>query len=352
MISSLSFKKENIENIKKKYPKLDIQLIERTIFAFGLLEALVKVKLPFIFKGGTSLMLLLDNPYRLSTDIDIVVAPNIEIENYLDEVAKIYPFIRREEQIRKGRNNIIKKHYKYYYQSPTRDIELPILLDILFEENSYEKIIEKEIKSEFLITKDKKTKVNIPSIESILGDKLTAFAPNTTGIQFEYTNKEGKRVERTLEVMKQFLDCSVLIKEAKNFNEIIKTYDRIVQIEINYRGIDASREECLMDTFNSALAIFTRGNIDSNQYRYFLNGIKKIQNHVYGFDINGELAYQHAARIMLISARLIKRKEEFEYNEQKTFENKNYKSVNQIRKIDKETFNIAAAAIRLLKLEK
>ena len=36
-------------------------LIERTVFAFGLLEALVRVGLKFTFKGGTSLMLLLKN---------------------------------------------------------------------------------------------------------------------------------------------------------------------------------------------------------------------------------------------------------------------------------------------------
>ena len=48
--------------------KRDPGLIERTIFAFGLLDALCEVGLPFVFKGGTSLMLLLKHPRRLSTD--------------------------------------------------------------------------------------------------------------------------------------------------------------------------------------------------------------------------------------------------------------------------------------------
>ena len=55
--------------------KRDPGLIERTIYAFGLLDALCEVGLPFVFKGGTSLMLLLKKPRRLSTDIDIIVAP-------------------------------------------------------------------------------------------------------------------------------------------------------------------------------------------------------------------------------------------------------------------------------------
>ena len=40
------------------------------LIAFGLLEALSKVGLSFTFKGGTSLLLLLSKPMRLSTDID------------------------------------------------------------------------------------------------------------------------------------------------------------------------------------------------------------------------------------------------------------------------------------------
>lgn len=39
--------------------KCDPGLIERALFAFGLLEALSKVGLSFTFKGGTSLLLLL-----------------------------------------------------------------------------------------------------------------------------------------------------------------------------------------------------------------------------------------------------------------------------------------------------
>ena len=43
----------------------DPSILERTIFAFGLLETIRRVDLPFIFKGGTSLLLLLDEPRRL-----------------------------------------------------------------------------------------------------------------------------------------------------------------------------------------------------------------------------------------------------------------------------------------------
>lgn len=65
MINEKSFAMEHIESIRNN-KRVDINLLERSIYAFELLEALVRVGLPFIFKGGTSLMLLLDKSRRLS----------------------------------------------------------------------------------------------------------------------------------------------------------------------------------------------------------------------------------------------------------------------------------------------
>jgi len=72
----------------------------RSVFAFSLLEALTLVVLDVMIKGGTCLMLLLDAPKRLSTDIDIIVAPGTDIEVFLKEAAEVFPFIGREEQTR------------------------------------------------------------------------------------------------------------------------------------------------------------------------------------------------------------------------------------------------------------
>lgn len=44
----------------------DLVLIEKSIRAFSLLESLVLSGCPFVFKGGTALMLHLDSAKRLS----------------------------------------------------------------------------------------------------------------------------------------------------------------------------------------------------------------------------------------------------------------------------------------------
>ena len=50
----------------------DPKLVEKVVYAFGLLEQLKQAGLDFIFKGGTSLLLLTDPPSRFSIDIDII----------------------------------------------------------------------------------------------------------------------------------------------------------------------------------------------------------------------------------------------------------------------------------------
>lgn len=121
-------KQENFEldhiNILKKNSSSDPAILERTVYAFGLLESLVRVKMPFIFKGGTCLMLLLETPRRLSTDIDIIVEPGIDISSYIQDAAKIFPFKKVEEQTRVGKNQIEKRHFKFYYDSPVNPVRL------------------------------------------------------------------------------------------------------------------------------------------------------------------------------------------------------------------------------------
>lgn len=209
MISKENYSPEHIRQLQLE-SKRDPGLIERSLFAFGLLEALAKVGLDFIFKGGTSLMLLLPKPMRLSTDIDIVVKPGTDIDAYIQKAAAIFPFIDGGEQKRQNRGRLEKRHFKFIYNSPVRmDRTLYILLDVLFEENLYQRLVQKKIANDLLITEGENLSVTLPSIDCILGDKLTAFAPYTTGVPL--------RINKDMEVMKQYYDISTLIDEFNDF---------------------------------------------------------------------------------------------------------------------------------------
>ncbi|WP_373260669.1 nucleotidyl transferase AbiEii/AbiGii toxin family protein [Phocaeicola vulgatus] len=81
-----------IEQVAKDNKIKDITLVEKTIRAFSLLEALARSGCPFLFKGGSSLMLHLDTGKRLSIDIDIICPPGTRIEDYLEKYSEEYGF--------------------------------------------------------------------------------------------------------------------------------------------------------------------------------------------------------------------------------------------------------------------
>lgn len=299
MLTKENFSEKHIMELRAEN-KRDPGLIERAIYALGLLEAITRVGMPFIFKGGSCLLLLLDHPMRLSTDIDIVVKPDINVDDYIQKAAEIFPFQSCEEQKRVGKNNIVKRHFKFTYVSPLTQRSIYILLDILFEDNNYSNLVEKEIRNELLLTDGKCMKVKIPSINSVLGDKLTAFAPHTIGVPI--------RAGKDMEVAKQFYDVTTLIDEFDNYDEVYDTYMRVAMSEIGYRGLDILPNISLYDTLCTATSIATRGLIDKADYPVYLKGIRDVQGHIYYENFTAEIAAAKAPKVMYIAACIIKRK--------------------------------------------
>lgn len=175
-----------IEQVAKDNKIKDIALVEKTIRAFSLLEALARSGCPFLFKGGSSLMLHLDTSKRLSIDIDIICPPGTTIEDYLEKYSEEYGFGEVKLVERISRTDIPKQHAKFFYQVayPAGGRQDKILLDVLFEEIHYANVVELPIQSRLLKTEGDPVMVKLPSKEDLLGDKLTAFAPHTTGIPF------------------------------------------------------------------------------------------------------------------------------------------------------------------------
>ena len=290
MISKDNFSAEHIRELQLHNHR-DPLLLERTLFAFGLLEALVKVGMEFTFKGGTSLMLLLPKPMRLSTDIDIVVEPGTDIDYFIEKARLIFPFKDAVEQECGQKGNMAKRHFQFIYDSPINSPDtLYIFLDVLFEHNHYDQVIQKEIANDLLLTEGKNLAVTVPTIDCVLGDKLTAFAPHTTGIRF------GKK---NLEIMKQFFDISTLIDEYTNFSCIRNTYYSVSKAEIGYRGINCTPEEALMDTIHSALCIATRGKTSEDDFPNYLEGSRRVRDHIFASGFSMEQAAKMAPKIII-----------------------------------------------------
>lgn len=296
MLSQVNYTSEHIAAIREQ-TKADPSIIERTVFAFGLLEAITRVGLPFIFKGGTSLLVMLDDPRRLSTDIDIIVEPGTNIDEYIEQAGRIFPFVRVEEHQRKGINKIEKRHFRFHFISPRSGDEITVLLDAVFEGNPYLKVSEREIRSSFLVSEGENLKVMLPDKNCILGDKLTAFAPHTTGIPFG--------IGKELEIIKQMFDCWTLLQEMDDFKTVAMVYDKVSRIEMGYRGLEMNPADCLVDTIRCCICILGRGSIREEEYKLFSDGIGAIQNHIFKGRINGETAGAYACEVMYLAASLL-----------------------------------------------
>ena len=89
MIEEKCFTEEWLDQFKKQkdHKRIDKIILEKMIHALYLLERLKANGLDFVFKGGTSLVLLLKEGNRFSIDIDIICkAERTYLERILDKV--------------------------------------------------------------------------------------------------------------------------------------------------------------------------------------------------------------------------------------------------------------------------
>jgi hypothetical protein len=304
--------------------------------------------LPFIFKGGTSLMLLTSVPRRFSTDIDIIVAQDTPLENYLEKAAEFWPFIRFEEQHLKTKSGIEKRHFKFIYHSPTKMSEFYILLDVVFEESHYATLIEKNISNDLLLTSEPYVSVYIPNANCLLGDKLTAFAPTTTGIPFN--------IEKELEIIKQLYDIASLVPMIDNFDEVKRTYSAVVESELLYRGLDITAQEVMMDTLRTAVCLADKGRIKSLEFDLLSKGIKNIRNHILFENFTHDTAMKCACIALYVTVSLLTDRDELpiikplDHYNSCTIVHPEYNRLNYIRKLDMHAYAYAYAyeAVSLL----
>ena len=188
--------------------------------------------------------------------------------------------------------------------------------------------------------------VQIPNINCILGDKLTAFAPNTTGIPFG--------VSKELEIMKQMFDCMTLFREMSDFKEVKSTYDRIVKAELAYRGLDISKDEVLKDTINACACIIGRGSIRADDYRHYQKGLSGIRGHIYKTKYNGEYAALYACEVMYLAASVLTNQEncplitEPEKYIDSKIALKEYQKLSYIKKAKLEAYGYVVEAVKML----
>jgi len=165
----------------------------------------------------------------------------------------------------------------------------------LFEENPYPACQMVAIQSDLVVTSGEITEIQCPAPECLLGDKLTAFAPHTTGILY------GKN--KDLEIIKQLYDLGLLFDVVSNMNLVAVTFHTIAARELAYRGLNTlSTADVLADSFNTACLIGMRGYGSEKEYAELLSGIKKMAGFVYAEHFTLDSAILCAAKVACMAA--------------------------------------------------
>lgn len=298
MILDETFTAGWIKTIAGQFTKpVDLKLLEKVLRALSLLEKLRLEGLTFVFKGGTSLVLHFDQPRRLSIDIDIVmVERNAALPALFDAIVETGLFTRwSDDSGRKSHQHVPVEHYKFYYDSVI-DAQAgfgpePVLLDILYAKPDYEILVEKPLTHPWLQTAAPYPMVQLPDVNCLLGDKLTAFAPNTTGIL--YSKK------RPLEVVKQLFDVALLFDYMTDIASVRTTFERLARQEISFRRLSISPDDVLDDVFNTALMLAQRDTKQA-QFLFLQDGIKRLNNFIVS-DFRIEVAITAGAKAAYLS---------------------------------------------------
>lgn len=333
-----------INNVAAQHPNLDKTLIEKTVRAFSLLESLALSGCPFIFKGGTACMLHLGSSKRLSIDIDIICPPDTDISQYLRKYSEAYGFSDIHLVERVSSHNVPKSHAKCFYKVSyvTNKDEEAILLDVLFENTHYERVVQLPITSPFLKMVGDPVMVNVPSAEDILGDKLTAFAPHTSGIR--YFKKERNC---SLEIIKQMFDVASLFEVCNDYRLTHDTFHKFGSIELGYRNLEGvTTTDILIDVIRTAQCISLRGFSSKDEYELLLGGVKRIGglilNERYHLDqaIRDSAKAAYVASLILVHGTEIRRYDSTQIEELRNVEigHSLTNKLNKLKKTNQEAF--------------
>jgi len=161
------------------------------------------------------------------------------------------------------------------------------------------------------IETDKQLTVSLPSIDSITGDKLTTFAPNTIGIPY-FKGKDKQPF--SMEICKQLFDLSKLFEQIQDMETVAASFIAFAKQEITYRKNGNSEVEldpiaALNDTIETCLIIAKRGGGSDDEKRKFAELQKGIRAFGTGFLMRGNFRIDDAipasARVAYLAAKLL-----------------------------------------------
>jgi hypothetical protein len=252
VIADRCFTAEWIAEKRQVMPHCSDIALEKSIYALALLERLAGSGLRFMFKGGTCMLLHLAQLRRISVDVDIVCTDPLEqILRTLDRLAVPPRFIRWEEDERNPDRRPRRKHFRFYYHPlDAHNPEPFVLLDVVLEHVAHPFIEMKPVTASFVEAVDPPS-VRVPTINGLLGDKLTAFAPETVGVKYKSNLAQ--------QIIKQMFDVGVLVPLATELGHVGQAHEASFDAENGFRRNLFNRNQALDDSLRTAFRVSQLG---------------------------------------------------------------------------------------------
>ncbi|GEM_PF-3763717 len=225
---------------------MDARLIDKAIGALEVVARLYSWNLNATFKGGTAAQLLLPQGLqRLSTDIDIATnAGEDYVENALDALSLAEGFQYKKWRVNPDKQ---KRFFARYgitsLYSPTKEA---FFLDVVFKDLQYEKQ-RTQLKTFYYDTKEPVFALT-PTLNSMLGDKLTTMGPETIGRPFE---------KDPLKPAKHLYDINALADYATSTQEIYETYRQTFLYQKEIRSLEGLSFQQALDDLLYAAKIYS-----------------------------------------------------------------------------------------------
>ena len=288
-------------------------IFEKSVYSFLLLEQLDTIlnKKNYVFKGGTSILLLFKDNSRFSIDVDICM-DELEYDNryklekeFIKNIQAPFQKVELEKSERKhGGRDIKCAHYRFFYNPKYKTNENYVILDIVYQDNSFN-VSYVDVDNNAMKQLNAPKQVRTISIDDLFGDKLVAFAPNTVGVKYNSKNQYNR--PKYCEIIKQLHDCAYLSTFVTDLNRIKDIYLESANFQIKSEHIKGlTIKKCLIDTIKTCELILSKGKYgDSKQYTSLLSGTTSFNHYKIGPDITDVDLQRYAFRVQIYASRIL-----------------------------------------------
>jgi hypothetical protein len=248
-------------------------LCELVVHCLELVSQLCHNELVFRFKGGNSLLVMLEDPQRFSIDVDIVTTePKDRLIGMVGDIAQeCSAFTRWESRQPKTKPWLPLISFKLFFDSVYEQKEPPyVMLDAVLEPAPYDGVV-RQVRCGSLY--ESAEQVEVPSISGLIGDKLLAIGPSTLGIPIG----KGKEAQR----LKHVFDVALLSTRGFDREAVRRALGACQAQEQRIQGRQFSWDEVAQDTIRfcgEPLAYASPPPVESTQHGSYLYEIVK------GFD--------------------------------------------------------------------